>query len=35
VGLFVTFVLINFSQALIIPRIARVLDCEECTFIYS
>ena len=27
VGLFVSFVLINLSQALIITRIARLLDC--------
>jgi hypothetical protein len=35
VGLFVSFVLIYLSQALIITCVARVLDCEGFIFIYS
>jgi len=35
VGLCVSFVLIYLSKALIITRVARVLDCEGFIFIYS
>jgi len=33
--MFVSFVVIYLSQALIITRVARVLDCEGFIFIYS
>jgi hypothetical protein len=32
VGLFVSFVLINLSPALISTRLARLLDCSGCIF---
>jgi hypothetical protein len=32
VGLFVSFILIYLSQALIITRVARFLDCLGCIF---
>ena len=32
VGLFVSFVLIYLSQALIITHVARFLDCSGCIF---
>jgi len=34
VGLFVTFVLIYLSQALIIIHVANFLNCAECIFFF-